>query len=324
MDRVFVTRQMPPTGLEMLREACEVVVWEDDLPPPQDVLMQEAAQSDGLLSLLTDKVDAALMEQAPRLRVISNYAVGYDNIDIPAATERGIPVGHTPGVLTESCADHAFALLLAAARRISEAERYVRAGKWQTWHPTLLLGQDVHNATLGIAGFGRIGQAVARRATGFGMRIIYTGGSSAGDVATELGAEQVDMETLLRESDFISLHTPLNADTTHLINAEALQMMKKTAILINTARGKVVDSTALYAALKAGDIAYAALDVTDPEPITMDDPLLTLDNCLIVPHIASASYATRDRIGQIAAANLLAGLKGEPMLHCVNPQVQGK
>ncbi|MCA9892607.1 MAG: D-glycerate dehydrogenase [Anaerolineae bacterium] len=324
MDRVFITRQIPPTGLEMLREACEVVVWEDELPPPRDVLVKEAAQSDGLISLLTDKIDAALMEQAPKLRVISNYAVGYDNIDVAAASARGIPVGNTPGVLTETCADHAFALMLAAATRIGEAERYVHAGKWQTWHPMLMLGQDVHNATLGIVGFGRIGQAVARRATGFGMRILYTGGSRAGDIAAELGAEQVDLETLLRESDFISLHIPLKPETTNLIDADALRTMKKNAVLINTARGKVVDSAALYAALKAGDIAYAALDVTEPEPIKMDDPLLTLDNCLIVPHIASASFATRDRIGQIAAANMLAGLKGEPMLHCVNPEVQGR
>lgn len=321
MSRVYVTRKIPPSGLELLRQHCEVVIWDGELPTPQDVLLREVAQADGLLTMLSDRVDAALFDAAPNLKVISNYAVGYDNIDVAAATKRGIPVGNTPGVLTDASADHAFALMLAAARRLGEAERYVHDGQWKTWHPTKLLGRDVYGATLGIVGFGRIGQAVARRATGFNMRIVYTGGSSAGDVAAEIGAQAVDLETLLRESDFVSLHVPLTPDTKNMIGTEQFALMKDTAILINTARGSVVDSAALVTALQEGQIAYAALDVTEPEPIPMDDPLLALDNCLIVPHLGSATVTTRDRMGVIAAENILAGLNGEKLPHCVNPQV---
>ncbi|GAB4516485.1 MAG: D-glycerate dehydrogenase [Anaerolineae bacterium] len=304
----------------MLQTVGEVRVWPDELPPAPERLRLELADADAVLSLLTDRIDAAVMDAAPQLKVISNFAVGYDNIDVAAATARGIPVGNTPGVLTETSADTAFALLMAAARRIGEAERYVHNGLWRTWSPTLLLGQDVHGATLGIIGLGRIGQAVARRAQGFGMRVLYHGGSDTA-AAQALGAEARTLDDLLRESDFISLHVPYKPETHHLINARALALMKPTAILINTARGGVVDSAALYEALASGQLAYAALDVTDPEPIPLDDPLLTLENCFIVPHIGSASVATRNKMAAMAAQNLIAGLHGERLPHCVNPEV---
>jgi glyoxylate reductase len=318
--RVLVTRIIPDAGLEPIRQNCDMQLWEGDEPPARQWILSEIAGAAGLLPLVTDTIDAEVMDAAPELKVISNFAVGYDNIDIAAATERGIPVGNTPGVLTETSADLAFALLLAAARRLSESERYVRAGRWKTWGPTLFQGLDVHGATLGIIGLGRIGQAVARRARGFRMRLLYQGGSDD-QAAAELGAERRSLDDLLRESDFVSLHPPLNADTYHLIDARALSLMKSTAILVNTGRGGLVDPQALYEALRTGQIAYAALDVTEPEPIPPDDPLLTLENCLVVPHIASSTVATRNKMASIAAENLLAGLRGQRLPHCVNPEV---
>ncbi len=324
LPRVYVTRLIPDAGLALLRESCEVAVWEGELPPPRDVLLREAAQAEGLLCLLTDRIDAALMDAAPRLKVISNYAVGFDNIDIPAATARGLPVGNTPGVLTETTADFAFALLMAAARRVVEGARFVQAGNWRTWGPTLLLGQDVHGATLGLVGLGRIGQAVARRAGGFAMRILFHDpGMDPAEARARFGAEARSLDDLLAEADFVSLHVPATPQTHHLIGARELGLMKPTAILINTARGTVVDPDALYHALAAGQIAAAALDVTEPEPLPPDSPLLTLDNCLVVPHIASASVTARTKMATMAAANLLAGLRGERLPHCVNPAVYG-
>lgn len=319
--RVYVTRQVPEQGVALLRQDCRVEIWEGALPVPRDVLMEKVADIDGLYCLLTERVDAELLDAAPCLRVVSNMAVGYNNIDVDACTARGIPVGNTPGVLTDTTADCAFALLMAAARRIVEGADYVRAGRWKTWGPMLLMGQDVHGATLGIVGFGRIGQAVARRAQGFGMRVLYHD-AYVSDVAPELDATSVDLDTLLAESDFVSLHVPLTEETHHLIGEEELQRLKPTAILINTARGPVVDPDALYRALRDGEIAYTALDVTEPEPIPVDHPLLSLPNCIVVPHIASASVATRTKMAVIAAENLLAGLRGERLPHCVNPQVQ--
>lgn len=321
--RVFITRVIPEAGLALLRDTCAIDLWEDELPPPYDILQRRAAEADGLLCLLSDRIDAALLEAAPRLRVISQMAVGYDNIDVAACTARGLPVGHTPGVLTETTADFAFALLMAAARRIPEAERYARAGRWKTWGPTLLLGRDIYGATLGIIGMGRIGQAVARRARGFAMRILYTDRAEVPEAAA-LGAEYRPLDALLAESDFVSLHVPLTPETFHLIDAWALSLMRPTAILINTARGSIVDHTALYQALTSGQIAAAALDVTDPEPLPPDSPLLALDNCLIAPHIASASIATRGRMAIMAAENLLAGLRGERLPHPVNPEVSDR
>jgi lactate dehydrogenase-like 2-hydroxyacid dehydrogenase len=317
---IFVTRRIPDQGLELLRPVGEVVVWEDELPPPYEVLQREAARAEGLLCLLSDRIDAGLIRSLPRLRVISQMAVGVDNIDLPAATAARLPVGHTPGVLTETTADFAFALLMSAARRLPEGERWVQTGRWRTWGPTLLMGQDIHGATLGIVGLGRIGTAMARRAQGFGMRILYTDHAES-PAAQELNAEFCPLDTLLAESDFISLHAPLTPETHHLIDARAFGLMKPSGVLINTARGPLVDPQALYDALSQHRIAAAALDVTEPEPIPPESPLLTLDNCLIVPHIASSSVATRTRMATMAAENLIAGLAGNPLPYCANPQV---
>ena len=319
--RVFVARRIPEEGLEAIRAICDADLWPDELPPPRDELLRRVAGCDGVLTLLTDRVDDELLDAAgPNLRVVSNYAVGFDNIDVAACTRRGIPVVNTPGVLTETTADLAWALLMAAARRLPEGDRYVRAGNWRTWGPLLLLGPDVHGATIGIVGFGRIGQAVARRAQGFGMEILYHDVNRLPDEVTDpLGAAYVPLEELLARSDFVSLHVNLTAETRHLINARTLASMKPTAVLVNTSRGPVVDQLALAAALRDGVIWAAALDVTDPEPIPMDDPLVGLDNCLIVPHIASASRGTRGKMAEMAAANLLAGVRGEPLPTPVAP-----
>ncbi len=322
--RVFITRRLPQSALDLILAECEAEVWEEELPPPRHVLMDKVRDVDGLLCLLTDKIDAPLMDAAPRLKVVSNCAVGYDNIDVPAATQRGIAVGNTPGVLTETTADFAFALLLAAARRVVEAERHTRAGKWKTWGLTVLLGQDVFGATLGLIGLGRIGMAVAKRARGFEMRVLYYDPQRRPEVEEQLGISYADLDTVVRQADFLSIHVPLTPTTYHLVNADLLNKMKKTAILVNTSRGPIVDQKALYTALRDGVIAGAALDVTDPEPIPLDDPLLTLDNCIITPHIASASVATRTRMATMAAQNLLAGVRGEPLPNPVNPEVRAR
>jgi glyoxylate reductase len=314
LPSVYLSRKIPHRAMQALRATCgNLCVWEGDTPVPRDILLREAAQVDGLLVMLTERVDTELLDAAPNLKAISTMSVGYDHIDISACAARNIPVGHTPDVLTDATADHAFALLLAAARRIPEGERYVHEGQWGPWKPDLLLGQQVSGATLGILGFGRIGQGVAARARGFNMRILASGGRNAEAAALAYGAQAVSMETLIEESDFISIHVPLNTDTYHLIGKHELSMMKKSAILINTARGGVVDHQALYDALKGGAIAAAALDVTEPEPINPDHPLLTLDNCLIVPHIASATYQTRERMGLLAVDNLIAALNKEEL-----------
>ena len=279
----------------MIQAACEVDLWEDELPPPRDELLRRVAGVDGALTLLTDKVDDAFLDAAgPSLKVVSNFAVGFDNIDVPACARRGVAVGNTPGVLTETTADLAWALLMAAARRLPEGDRYVRAGSWRTWGPMLLMGLDVHGATIGIVGFGRIGRAVAQRARGFGMEILYHDLAPVpAEVAEPLGATWLPLEELLPRSDYVSLHVNLTPETRHLINAETLSWMKPTAVLLNTSRGPVIDQAALADALERDVIFAAALDVTDPEPIPMDDRLVGRDDCLIVPHIASASRATR-------------------------------
>ncbi len=308
--RVFVTRQLPGDALERLQEAHDVEVWPERLPPPRDELLARAPELEGILVLLTDPVDAELIEAAPSLRAISNYAVGVDNVDVEAASARGIPVGNTPGVLTESTADLALALMLGAARRLAEGEAFVRAGDWRTWEPGLMLGRDLHGATVGIVGYGRIGQAVGRRLEGFGCAVLTTSRSGG-----------VPLEELLERSDFVTLHCPLTPETRGLIDDEALARMRPTAYLVNTARGPVVDTDALVRALDAGQIAGAARDVTDPEPLPGDHPLLGVPNLLVVPHIASATHATRGRMAEIAVDNLLAGLAGDPMPFCVNPEV---
>jgi lactate dehydrogenase-like 2-hydroxyacid dehydrogenase len=321
--KVFVARRIPDEGLTIVTTACDAVVWPDELPPPRDELLRAVAGCEGVLTLLTDRVDDEFLDAAgPQLKVVSNYAVGFDNVDVPACTARGIPVGNTPGVLTETTADLAWALLMAAARRLPEGDRYVRGGRWKTWGPLLLLGPDVHGSTLGIVGFGRIGQAVARRAAGFGMTILYHDVQRAeAAVETAYGAAFAPLDELLERSDAISLHVNLTPETRGLISTGALRAMKPTAVLVNTSRGPVVDGRALYEALRDGEIFAAALDVTDPEPISTDDPLLSLDNCLVVPHIASASRATRAKMAEMAAANLLAGLGAERLPTPVNPEV---
>jgi glyoxylate reductase len=323
--RVFVTRVIPEKGLEMVRQETDFEVWQDPLPPPYETLVQKVRGIDALLCLLTDKIDANLMDEiGSQAKVISQMAVGFDNIDIAAATARGIPVGNTPGVLTDTTADFAWALLMAAARRVAEGDRFTRAGKWKTWGPIDFLGPDVTGATLGIIGFGRIGQGLARRAQGFDMRILYFDTRRQSEAEQKYRAQYVDLNTLLREADFVSLHTDLSQETYHFIDDARLKLMKPTGILINTARGPVVDPAALYRALSSGTIAYAALDVTEPEPINPDNPLLTLDNIVIAPHIASASFQTRNKMATMAAANLIAGLKGERLPNCVNPEVYVK
>jgi glyoxylate reductase len=305
----------------MIRDFCEADVWEEELPPSREELLHRVQRVDGILSLLTDRIDGEVMDAAgEQLKVISNHAVGFDNIDVPAATARRIPVGNTPDVLTDATADFSFALMMAAGRRLIEADRYVREGNWKTWGPMLLLGTEMKGATLGLVGFGRIGKAMARRAVGFDMRVIYYD-PRANPSSTEDNATQVDFETLLEESDFISLHTPLTPDTRHMIDAEALSKMKPSAVLVNTSRGPVVDQDALYEALKSERIFAAALDVTEPEPLPMDSPLLTLNNLVVAPHIASAGKITREKMAWMAAKNLIAGLKGDRLPNCVNPQV---
>jgi glyoxylate reductase len=319
--KVFITRRIPDAGLNLIMQECDVDLWEKDLPPTKEELLQHVPGVDGILSLLSDPIDADVMHAAgDNLKVISNYAVGYNNIDVQTATQRGIPVGNTPGVLTEATADFAFALMMSAGRRVVEAEKHVRAGKWKTWGPSTLLGVDFAGTTLGIIGFGRIGKAMARRATGFGMRIlIYDPTAEA-----MTGVIKVDLDTLYRESDFISLHTPLSPETHHMINADAFSKMKPNAVLVNTARGEIIDQTALYDALKSHKIFAAGIDVSEPEPLPMDSPLFELKNLIICPHIASASTTTRENMALIAAGNLLAGLQGHRLPHVVNPEIYQK
>ncbi|MCK9459888.1 MAG: D-glycerate dehydrogenase [Proteobacteria bacterium] len=321
--RVLVTRRIPRAGLNPIGDACDVELLDGELPPSRETMLARIRGCSGLLSLLTDAVDAELIAAAgPGLRVISNYAVGFDNIDLAAATRARIPVGNTPGVLTEATADLAFSLLMGAARRIAEASRFAREGRWRTWSPTLLLGADVHGATLGVVGMGRIGRALARRAAGFSMRVVYCD-PVPGDGGAVPGAARVEWPELLAQADFLSLHVPLTEATRHMIDAAALARMKPTAILINTSRGGVVDHAALAQALADGVIGGAALDVTEPEPLPAGHPLYALDNCLVVPHLGSATVSTRDRMAVMAAQNLLAGLRGERLPHCVNPEVYG-
>jgi glyoxylate reductase len=311
--KVYVTRKLPAPALDELARACEVEIWDRETPPPYETIAARVADKDGLLCLLTDRIDAALMDAAPRLKVISQCAVGYDNVDVAAAKARGIAVGNTPGVLTDATADFAFTLMLAAARRVVEGADFVRAGKWETWGLSLLLGLDVFGATLGIVGMGRIGQAVAKRARGFEMRVLYHDAVRRPEAERALGVEYRPLDDLLAEADFVSLHVSLNPQTRGLIGARELRRMKPSAVLVNTARGPVVDTEALYDALSRGEIAAAALDVTDPEPLPADHKLLTLPNVIVTPHIASATVTSRTRMALMAVRNLIAGVRGEPL-----------
>jgi glyoxylate reductase len=308
--RAFVTRRLPGGALGRLGAAHETEVWPERMPPPPAELATRAAESEGLLTLLSDSVSAELIAASPRLRAISNYAVGVDNVDLAAATARGIPVGHTPDVLTESTADLAVALMLGIARRLLEGDALVRRGEWLTWEPDLLLGRDLHDATVGVVGMGRIGRAVARRLEGFGAQVVHSGRGGG-----------TPLRRLLEGSDFVTIHCPLTPQTRGLIDGRALALMKPSAYLVNTARGPIVDTRALSDALHRGEIAGAALDVTDPEPLPGDHPLLAAPNLLVLPHLGSATHATRERMADMAVDNLLAGLAGERMPHCVNPEV---
>lgn len=318
---VYVTRVIPEAALDKLRETCEVKMWDrEDEPVPREVLEREIADADGLYCLLTERIDAALLAKAPKLKVVSNMAVGYNNIDVAAATARGVVVTNTPGVLTETTADLTFALLLAAARRIVEAADFVKRGEWKTWSPLLLAGQDVYGATLGIVGMGRIGEAVLQRARGFGMRTLYHNRSRKPETEREYGVTYADLPTLLRESDFVCVLTPLTKETANLIDREQLALMKPTAVLVNTARGGIVNEAALHDALRDGTIWAAGLDVFAEEPAKPDHPLLTLPNVVALPHIGSASIATRLRIAGLAADNLTEALAGRRPPHPVNPE----
>lgn len=320
--RVFVTREIPDAGLSKVLAACDADIWTEKLPPSRAELLMRVQGCEGLLTLLTEAVDAELMDAAgPQLKVVSNYAVGFNNIDIAEATKRGIRVGNTPGVLTEATADMAMTLLMAAGRRIWEAASDVRAGRWETWEPKGYIGADLVGKTLGIVGMGRIGSALAKKCHGgWDMRILYFDQYQNETAERDFGAKQVELDTLLAESDFVSVHTNLDDSTRGMFNGDAFKKMKSTAVFINTARGPLHNSSALYQALKDGQIFAAGLDVTDPEPLPADDPLLSLSNCLIVPHIASATVSSRNGMAEIAADNLIAGLKGDPLRCWVNPE----
>ena len=320
--RVFVTRQFFPEALEVLTGAADTEVWPDDEPPTPEQLLEKAGEADGILTNIMDRIDADVFQAAHRLKVVSQLGVGVDNIDVAEATRRGVLVGNTPGVLAKATADIAFGLLMSAARRISEGDRWLRAGNWKMqYHPMVWLGAEIHGATLGIVGMGQIGVEMAKRARGFDMRVIYYSRTRKLELESELGMEYFEPSDLLSTADFVTLHIPLTQETRHFIGERELRLMKPTAILINAARGAVVNSRALYTALKEGWISGAALDVTDPEPILPDDPLLTLDNLVITPHIGSASIDSRRRTCLLAARNVVAGIQGRRLEACANPEV---
>ncbi|MEB3757315.1 MAG: D-glycerate dehydrogenase [Desulfurococcales archaeon] len=326
--KVFVTREIPSKGLEMINEYYDVEVWDKYQAPPYEVILEKAKQVDALVTLLTDKIDCNLIKTGAsnRLRIISQYAVGFDNIDIECATKNGVYVTNTPGVLTDATADLTWALILATARRIVEADRFVRTGEWYRtgtgWHPMMMLGLEIHGATIGIIGMGRIGRAVAKRARGFDMRVLYYDKYRLPvEVERSLCATYVDLDTLLKESDVVSIHTPLTKETYHLIGEKELRKMKPTAILVNTSRGKVIDTLALAKALKEKWIAGAGLDVHEEEPLPPDHPLTKLDNVVLAPHIGSATHKTRTKMATLVAENLIAFLKGEIPPTLVNKDV---
>lgn len=317
--RVFVSRRIPAIGLELIAPHCDAEVWPDPLPPSPDVLANKIKDCEGLISLLTDRIDGPLLDLAPKLKVVSNFAVGFNNVDLAAATKRGIRVGNTPNVLTEATADIAVLLLMAAARRLGEATQDAREGRWKTWDPLGWLGQDLVGRTVGVVGMGRIGYSFAKKLHfGWGMKVLYTDQFARADVEKELKASKVDLDTLLRESDFVSVHTDLNPETKGLFGAAQFAKMKPTAVFINSARGPIVQQDALAAALRNKTIFAAGLDVTDPEPLPPDHELLHLPNCVVAPHIASATVHTRNEMARICAENLIAGLSGQPMPACVN------
>lgn len=317
LPQVFVSRPLPFQVLARLSASAEVDLWDGAEPPTPAQLRERCREVVGLLATSADRIDAGLLDACPRLAVVSNLAVGFDNVDLTELTRRGVPLGNTPGVLTDATADLAFALVLATTRRLVEARDAIYAGKWRTWDPGFMLGVELSGATLGIVGLGRIGTAVAKRAAAFGMEVL--GWSRSG--RTMDGVEAVGFDALLERSDVVSVHVALDVSTVHLIGAAEMARMKPAAILVNTARGAVVDQAALVEALRSGTIAAAGLDVVEQEPIPLDDPLLHLPNCIVLPHIGSATVVTRTRMAELAVDNLLAGVSGRPLPACVNPEV---
>ncbi len=322
--KVYVTRQLFDEALEILRMYSEVEVFEGiDNPAPRELILSKVRNVEGLLCLLTDRIDLKVLESGRNLEVVSNYAVGFNNIDVDAATKRGIYVTNTPGILTETTADCTWALLMAISRRIAEADHHVRSGKWvHAWGPRMFIGSDVHGKTLGIIGLGRIGSTVAKRAKGFDMDLIYYDINRREEMEEKLGIVFKSLDDVLHESDFVTIHVPLTKQTHHLIGRHELSMMKRTAYLINTSRGPVIDEKALYEALKERVIAGAAMDVFEQEPIDPKSPLLGLDNIVVTPHIASASVETRTKMAVVAAENLVSVLQGKEPPNLVNPEVR--
>ncbi|WP_297487994.1 glyoxylate reductase [Thermococcus sp.] len=322
--RLFITREIPAKGLELLREHFRVEVWPEKREIPRDLLLKKVKDADALVTMLSERIDGEVFDTAPRLRIVANYAVGYDNIDVREATRRGIYVTNTPDVLTDATADFAWALLLATARRLIEGDSFVRSGEWKkqgvAWHPLMLLGHDVYGKTVGVVGFGRIGQAIARRAKGFGMRILYNARTRKLKAEKEIGAEFRPLDELLMESDFVVLAVPLTKETHHMINEERLKLMKPTAVLVNIARGKVVDTEALVRALRDGWIAGAGLDVFEEEPYYNED-LFGLKNVVLAPHIGSASYGAREGMAELVARNLISFKVGKVPPTLVNREV---
>lgn len=323
MEKVFISRRIPNKGIEALKNAgLEAKVWGSAIPPTYEELMEHTLQADALISMLSDKIDKDFLLKNKHLKVISNYAVGFNNIDIVAATELGIPIGNTPDVLTDATADHAFTLMLTVARKVLDSNRSIGEGKWKNWEPMGFLGQDLRERTLGIVGMGRIGQEMARLCYhAFNMKIIYFANSAKSELDKKWGAKKVNFEELLAQSDVISVHTSLNDGTRGIFNKESFVKMKKNAIFINTARGEIHDEAALVEALQAGLIWGAGLDVTNPEPMASDSALLSLPNVVVTPHIASATIDTRANMSFIAAQNIIKGIKGEKLVGFVNPQV---
>ncbi len=320
--KVYVTREMPERGLRIIKEKFDAEVWPEYAPPPKKLIIEKAAKVDALATLLSDKIDAEVYNAAPKLKIVAQMAVGFDNIDLAEATKRGIYVTNTPGVLTDTTADFAWALLMAVARRVVEADQYVRTGKWKVgWHPMMLQGRDLYGATLGIVGLGRIGCAIAKRAKGFDMKVLYNDVVRRPEFEKEYDIQFVDTDYLFKNADFITINVPLMKETYHLVDEKKLGMMKKTAYVINNSRGPVVDEKALYKALKEGWIAGAGLDVFEQEPTPMDNPLLTLDNIVVAPHISSASYETRSKMAEMVADNLVAFFEGKTPPNLVNSEV---
>lgn len=323
--RILVTRAIPKAGLDLLAAQSEHRVLGGSLPPSREAFLSAAREGwDGIVATLTERIDAELLDACPGLRVVANMAVGFDNIDVPAATARGITITNTPGVLTETTADLTWLLLMAAARGLVAAQEYLRGGRWKTWEPEALLGQDIYGATLGLVGLGRIGQAVARRARGFDMRILYTDPVPQPELAAALEAEYRELPALLREADFVSVHIPLTAETRHLFGQREFSLMKPTAVFVNTSRGPIVDQNALYHALRNNVIFGAGIDVFETEPVPLNEPLLQLENCVSTPHIGSASVATRSEMARLAARNALAAISGQRPPSIVNPEIWRK